>query len=181
MRTCWPFTRWPMPAAEQQSAGTGRRIFHPPRVPQKRSETEITHPGSAQQCTPPGCFVRACLVIPARAGEVGDLVQNSDRLGITPACAGKRSRRRKRWSPPWDHPRVCGEKVCELPAVIAIKGSPPRVRGKDRDPLLCRAGEGITPACAGKRLSKALAATACQDHPRVCGEKHGPAAAAHRL
>ena len=170
MRTCWPFIRWPMPAAERQSAGTGRHLFHAPRIPQKRSETEITHPGSAQHCTPPGCSVRACLVIPARAGKLAIWSKTRIVWGspprvrgkvfshfgqrfsfrITPACAGKSQPQTAPASSAEDHPRVCGEKIgaCDLPN--RLSGSPPRVRGKGPVVLIRQLCLGITPACAGK-------------------------------
>ena len=34
-----------------------------------------------------------------------------------------------------------------------------------------KAARWITPACAGKRLLEIADVIACQDHPRVCGEK----------
>ena len=71
--------------------------------------------------------------------------------GITPACAGKRSRRTgRRWSSR-DHPRVCGEKVSPAVAAQFWKGSPPRMRGK-----VPRMWNRSDPS---------------GDHPRVCGEK----------
>ena len=53
-----------------------------------------------------------------------------DKLGITPACAGKRGITLLLGLPYKDHPRVCGEKV----STIEYKGQQ----------------EWITPACAGK-------------------------------
>ncbi len=51
--------------------------------------------------------------------------------GITPACAGKRDMDQSHANLQQDHPRVCGEK--SRPGVVAnsIKGSPPRMRGKE--------------------------------------------------
>ena len=51
--------------------------------------------------------------------------------GITPAYAGKRVAGGFRPGTTQDHPRVCGEK--SRPGVVAnsIKGSPPRMRGKE--------------------------------------------------
>ncbi len=76
--------------------------------------------------------------------------------GITPACAGKRTISNTRVLRRRDHPRVCGEKTHAFPDSGQDGGSPPRVRGK----VICKdtaTGEnGITPACAGKRLKKAL-------------------------
>ena len=76
--------------------------------------------------------------------------------GITPACAGKSMAQSWRLIAKWDHPRVCGEKKTFPTEVFTLLGSPPRVRGKDCLILRHTAHEGITPACAGKRLKKAL-------------------------
>ena len=71
----------------------------------------------------------------------------------------------------WDHPRVCGEKYFTIRDKVAKKGSPPRVRGKARSTLCVCQYRGITPACAGKRISPCVASVSIWDHPRVCGEK----------
>ena len=89
---------------------------------------------------------------PRVRGKASPVRFSGSSSGITPACAGKRT---VMCSPSWlrrDHPRVCGEKADEREPVVRPSGSPPRVRGKDRH--LCDAvrREGITPACAGKRL-----------------------------
>ena len=78
------------------------------------------------------------------------------------------------WAPlslPGIFPRVCGEKSPLHTSSCAVRGSPPRVRGKGADlhqPLLCAR---ITPACAGKRFPTTAKSTRWRDHPRVCGEK----------
>ena len=77
-------------------------------------------------------------------------------LGITPACAGKRRDDTTCTASRGDHPRVCGEKLICSTIQSRLRGSPPRVRGKDphtRCDILYRR---ITPACAGKRLKKVL-------------------------
>ena len=51
--------------------------------------------------------------------------------GITPAYAGKRAGSSGDYSTAGDHPRVCGEKFCPGVVTNSIKGSPPRMRGKD--------------------------------------------------
>ena len=71
--------------------------------------------------------------------------------GITPACAGKRKRRAKRWAAAWDHPRMCGEKSLSF--------------------SFCISRYGITPACAGKRVRGIPRTYNERDHPRMCGEK----------
>ena len=73
---------------------------------------------------------------------------------------------------PRDHPRVCGEKKQIKLGTVDDTGSPPRVRGKGKIMATKYAGQGITPACAGKRCAGQGAVRARQDHPRVCGEKY---------
>ena len=70
--------------------------------------------------------------------------------GITPACAGKSNIATTQPCLPGDHPRVCGEKCLDGIAHGMIAGSPPRVRGKDVDPLGLVRRLRITPAYAGK-------------------------------
>ena len=72
--------------------------------------------------------------------------------GITPACAGKSTLRKTAGSTYRDHPRVCGEKAAERAEVGKGRGSPPRVRGKDRHTACAAVNVGITPACAGKSM-----------------------------
>ncbi len=50
------------------------------------------------------------------------------------------------------------------------------MRGKDTILHSYATACGITPACAGKRHSRANAKAAPEDHPRVCGEKRIQAA-----
>ena len=75
---------------------------------------------------------------------------------ITPACAGKRAVIAATDAIPRDHPRVCGEKPAPLGRTATARGSPPRVRGKEYVGGKCPLKIRITPACAGKRLKKAL-------------------------
>ena len=51
-----------------------------------------------------------------------------------------------------DHPRVCGEKVHLAEALVALDGSPPRVRGEVAGQHVGAEHGGITPACAGRSL-----------------------------
>ena len=98
----------------------------------------------------------------------------ADVFGITPACAGKRSTRISSTLPPWDHPRVCGEKIYPLLAIAGPLGSPPRVRGKCLQGYQARCRRGITPAYAGKSVHRSGLHRTEGDHPRVCGEKIYP-------
>ena len=108
---------------------------------------------------------------PRVRGKVQSLCKNLERVGITPAYAGKRSA----CSPPSphsrDHPRVCGEKPRIFFMSIRSAGSPPRMRGKGQPLYIVVSESGITPACAGKSLVRELLLIVSRDHPRVCGEK----------
>ena len=91
--------------------------------------------------------------------------------GITPAYAGKRCRNPIIAQARGDHPRVCGEKTWSVGVSDYLKGSPPRMRGKEAGSVLCDFCRRITPAYAGKRVSIRQAVVNSRDHPRVCGEK----------
>ena len=67
-----------------------------------------------------------------RGKVLGTLAAAHD-AGITPACAGKRHLIRIRIVRHRDHPRVCGEKISSRTSHILTIGSPPRVRGKERE------------------------------------------------
>ena len=64
-------------------------------------------------------------------GKGGKRQSGSEGLGITPACAGKRSEQGSVHSSREDHPRMCGEKFFAIWYVNHHMGSPPHVRGKD--------------------------------------------------
>ena len=100
-------------------------------------------------------------------------------IWITPAYAGKSGPCPDRVPPAGDHPRVCGEKSQSTSASPRALGSPPRMRGKGVKQSNSRIRMGITPAYAGKRVRPCLTCFAHRDHPRVCGEKHSRAPAAH--
>ena len=93
----------------------------------------------------------------------------SDR--ITPAQAGKSVAPRQKRSALWDHPRVGGEKGTRRSHGMAVPGSPPRGRGKAVKAHDQMAGARITPAWAGKRLTRPAMTGTPRDHPRVGGEK----------
>ena len=46
------------------------------------------------------------------------------------------------------------------------------MRGKAQCPYKPHGACGITPAYAGKSLKRRMRQFGCQDHPRLCGEKH---------
>ena len=121
------------------------------------------------------CAIRPQVVQAGSPPRVRGKVNRSAKLlaadGITPACAGKRTRHavKRHWSR--DHPRVCGEKRKRHEPQQRTAGSPPRVRGKVSVDEVNVFHGGITPACAGKRRGALCTHSCAQDHPRVCGEK----------
>ena len=65
---------------------------------------------------------------------------------------------------------MCGENPAACAAVSRGIGSPPRVRGKLRSCSISHITLRITPACAGKTISRSSSLDGITDHPRVCGE-----------
>ena len=108
---------------------------------------------------------------PRVRGKVILCGQDEVAVGITPACAGKRTRPRRWVRPPRDHPRACGEKPLHFFIQVSGPGSPPRMRGKVNHLLGRGHANGITPAYAGKRIKLRKRHSICGDHPRMCGEK----------
>ena len=82
-------------------------------------------------------------------------------IGITPAYAGKSQPWRSYSQRRWDHPRVCGEKRPAVDGKRPLRGSPPHVRGKVKDPVPVSALVGITPAYAGKSKMGTVRPGAC--------------------
>ena len=66
---------------------------------------------------------------------------------------------------------MCGEKLLFCFTGSVYRGSPPHVRGKVVLVGHDQPGDGITPACAGKRPYPIYGPDALRDHPRMCGEK----------
>ena len=95
----------------------------------------------------------------------------ASRRGITPAYAGKSEKESLTVERLRDHPRVCGEKLYDIPFSANQAGSPPRMRGKVSSSCTLVSCKGITPAYAGKRTRKQGQSGYAWDHPRVCGEK----------
>ncbi len=106
-----------------------------------------------------------------RRGKVRGLAFRGQPLGITPAYAGKSHRCYQQCRDGEDHPHVCGEKWKVSAAMLALTGSPPRMRGKAGGPVVGVDDGGITPTYAGKSGRSARPCWRSRDHPRVCGEK----------
>ena len=107
---------------------------------------------------------------PRVRGKLSTAAPGTPDTRITPACAGKTHIAISALLDSWDHPRVCGENASLACPFSLSEGSPPRVRGKPPPVTPYRAGDGITPACAGKTHSRRSATSSSRDHPRVCGE-----------
>ena len=75
---------------------------------------------------------------------------------VSPAYVGKRIASPVAFASAADHPRVCGEKIALSELPDEFPGSPPHVRGKVGFIVFVQTAIGITPACAGKRISRAL-------------------------
>ena len=92
-------------------------------------------------------------------------------VGITPACAGRRSGAFRLTKKCRDHPRLRGEKHVDYCRANGRQGSPPPARGEVLHDGFCECMRGITPACAGRRCLRAAAHGMREDHPRLRGEK----------
>ena len=106
-------------------------------------------------------------------GTPGLTARDGPPIGIIPAYAGNTRPTCDRTAATRDHPRVCGEHWTGSPAIVAYRGSSPRMRGtrvfKNVDPLKV----GIIPAYAGNTYILYQCETGGRDHPRVCGEHQG--------
>ena len=91
--------------------------------------------------------------------------------GITPAWAGKRlvGIAQEAWQR--DYPRVGGEEGCTRRGCSSATGLPPRGRGRDEYVATRDAGDGITPAWAGKSVLQRAGRRGVKDYPRVGGEE----------
>ena len=108
---------------------------------------------------------------PRGRGKAGTLYSGMQRMGITPAWAGKSQTAFCGTASSGDHPRVGGEKNIVRKASFDPEGSPPRGRGKVMMTGALKWFRRITPAWAGKRRSAVQKSEQSGDHPRVGGEK----------
>ena len=90
--------------------------------------------------------------------------------GLTPACAGSTSRRRRGAARAPTYPRVCGEHPRSSPLSGSDIDLPPRVRGARARAGGWGLGMRLTPACAGSTPPAARSAAGRSTYPRVCGE-----------
>ena len=97
--------------------------------------------------------------------NVGDVQR-----GIIPACAGSTIIRILNIMTFRDHPRMCGEHLATLDALVLSVGSSPHVRGAHRFLKVFSESCGIIPACAGSTKWDSYGINGWRDHPRMCGE-----------
>ena len=108
---------------------------------------------------------------PPMRGKVNPHTLEIGKNGITPAYAGKSSKRICERIEIEDHPRLCGEKLQMAGGRSPLSGSPPPMRGKDSMKMTIWTKSRITPAYAGKSLLLPRCRRTTADHPRLCGEK----------
>ena len=107
---------------------------------------------------------------PRLRGTLSPFVVQLHGEGIIPALAGNThscSSTRTTW---WDHPRACGEHVCDIPAEAFNRGSSPRLRGTQTAVSSFCMSTWIIPALAGNTQHSQHPTPAHWDHPRACGE-----------
>ena len=109
---------------------------------------------------------------PRVRGKHRMILQRTYSLRITPARAGKTTRRDLYNEAYEDHPRACGENRRHHLLFFQLQGSPPRVRGKPREDGTNGHIRRITPARAGKTIILIFRYSRHGDHPRACGENN---------
>ena len=107
---------------------------------------------------------------PRVRGKQGRQAQSRSSARLIPACAGKTSSPESSNGQPRAHPRVCGENRAVEPVTVAVRGSSPRVRGKQTSAAAALRSPGLIPACAGKTYGLLTVRCVIRAHPRVCGE-----------
>ena len=89
--------------------------------------------------------------------------------GITSACAEQTLYPQSLGKNAGDHLRVCGADPRNPRWMIALSGSPPRVRSRPRRSVPAYQDVGITSACAEQTEFSRDETIALRDHLRVCG------------
>ena len=107
---------------------------------------------------------------PQVRGKQMNEIEKRQKLGITPAGAGKTVYDLQGAMHDEDHPRRCGENLRRLKRLYQALGSPPQVRGKPSGKSTDTATSRITPAGAGKTFWRTSGHMRLRDHPRRCGE-----------
>ena len=102
-----------------------------------RSRRPWDHPRvRGEKCIDYGLDMLAAGSPPRARGKVCSYSPGGQKIGITPACAGKSTRGQRVLQVGRDHPRVRGEKIAPRLSSICVGGSPPRARGKERPAIV---------------------------------------------
>ena len=113
--------------------------------------TDEDHPrGCGENCQNRRSSLHASGSPPRMRGKPAQKSGCLPRWRITPADAGKTGLFRFAILRNEDHPRGCGENLPQIELSTGKKGSPPRMRGKQRGSTWTAQVTGITPADAGK-------------------------------
>ena len=146
-KSLWKLSRNQKAGITPACAGKRDRLHQQPRPagdhPRMRGEKQER----------PGLDLRKIGSPPHARGKDLPAVPDCRGRGITPACAGKRGASGTRTRRGGDHPRMRGEKAGGSHHVPCYKGSPPHARGKEPSVLYGCCTTGITPTCAGKRVT----------------------------
>ena len=107
---------------------------------------------------------------PRLRGTPARSMRSAARRGIIPALAGNTVAPSAAAVNCGDHPRACGEHVCDIPADAFNRGSSPRLRGTQQQEYFNSLQGGIIPALAGNTFKAPDGIVSSEDHPRACGE-----------
>ena len=158
------FPRWQKPGSPPRMRGKGARAIATnccKRITPAHAGKRVCQGFQAvlvqdhpRACGEKLCIGSRCIAAagspPRMRGKAISSRVNSHRKRITPAHAGKRRRPPKQTSLKKDHPRACGEKTECKQKASNVKGSPPRMRGKEFLNVAPSVHARITPAHAGK-------------------------------
>ena len=121
-----------------------------------KTEFRITPAYAGKSCDMRAIVSRSSGSPPPMRGKEWNAGGGMVRSGITPAYAGKREAQHAAEDVNGDHPRLCGEKLCERSGTDCNAGSPPPMRGKVTCVSTWFSVPGITPAYAGKSFRENL-------------------------
>ena len=107
---------------------------------------------------------------PLARGRLGLSLDETNVMGLTPACAGKTEHHHQ--SAPFfrAHPRLRGEDEPLTGSAQSELGSPPLARGRLLHGGIPQLNPGLTPACAGKTTIDLYTYGDTEAHPRLRGE-----------
>ena len=129
-----------IPAHAGKTTDINRRSINKPAHPRSRGENESRHRSVTSRSGSS----------PLTRGKLVGLLGRRLRGGLIPAHAGKTWRGGRTSAPAWAHPRSRGENLVLDRVVLALCGSSPLTRGKQRKAVDGLMRFGLIPAHAGK-------------------------------